>query len=235
MKRILIHEDRRLLGTIKQDLHSFYPRLEEMRKAYNGLEMGTFTNEVMEGLKRKGINQIEVDFYENLASQLDKSGITSKTIRQNLINGNTPLLLKFKTALQDVKTYTIPQTTGVKPRPALTIDFISFNDSNEKFQVDEKAENEILEKLCRVYVEGENEKAVYDSLQDLVKAQNDVIKSLRNVGYTFRKQGYEVEEILKEFFNNSSGSSINPTSIKYAVSQKKKAEERQRLLESIKR
>lgn len=227
--RILIHEDKGLFETIKKDLHSFYPLLVNIQKAYEGLEMGSFNSEVMEVLKTKGANPIEVDFYENIASQLDSSGITSKTIRQNLINGNTPLLIEFKTAFQDAKKFNIHQPTVLSQRPTLTFELISFNDKDNTFQINEKAQNEILETYCRNYIESESEKTVYDSLQNFVKAQNEVFNSLQNVGYTFQRKGFEIQEVMEVFLNTGSEISIKPDSIKYAVNQKSIMERRNNL------
>ncbi len=233
MKRILIHEDKGLFEKIKKDLHTFYPLLEKMKTSYELLELGTFKNEVMEVLKAKGANQIEVEFYENIASQLDKSGITSKSMRQTLINGNTSLILEFKISFSGAKDFKINQPPGLNQWPTLDFNLISFNDDSKTFQVDATAEAEILETYCRIYLDSENEKKIYDSLLNFVRAQGRVRESLKEVGYTFQREGFELNGIIQNFLTTSPEVSIKPDAIKFAVNQKNILEQRSNLMKNI--
>lgn len=233
MKRILIHEDKGLFENIKKDLHAFYPLLVKMQKAYEALEMGTFKSEVMEVLKRNGANPIEVDFHENIARQLDKSGITSNTIRQTLIKGNEPLLLEFKNAFHDAKDFKVLQYSGLSERPTLEFNNISFDDKSRTFTIDKQSEKDILENYCRTYLENEKEKSIYDALLNFVQAQSKVRESLKEVGYTFQREGNELNGIIQDFLNTTPEVSIKPDSIKFAVRQKNILEQRNNLMKNI--
>lgn len=144
MTRQLIHEDKELFEKIKKDLNAFSPLLVKMQNTYEGLEIGNFTNEVIQLLKNKGANPIEVAFYEYISTQLEASGVTSKIIRQNMINGSEPLFREFKTAFQNAKDF-IPRQYGLDLRPVLDFAHISFKDENGLFIISQKSQDEILE------------------------------------------------------------------------------------------
>lgn len=223
MKRILIHEDKALFENFKKDLQAFKPVMVKLQKTYESLEIGTFTNEVLKTLKNKGTNPIEVDFYEYIGSQLGASGITSTTIRQNMIKGSEPLFLEFKNSFQEAKNFT-PRQYGLNLRPALDFNLISFEDKTRIFTISKVSQEQILETFCRIYLEDEKEKSLHNALQDFVKAQDQVKKVLNSFGYKFNREGYEIHEIMNVFLNSLPEVHVKPSSIRHAVNQRQQRE-----------
>lgn len=64
-------------------------------------------------------------------------------------------------------------------------------------------------------------------MRNFAKAQNEVKTSLLNVGFVFRRAGYELHEIIGDFMD--SDFSIKPSSIRYAVNQKEQLEKVRKL------
>ncbi len=223
MKKILIHTDGKLFGEVQRDLNLFIPSLEKMKKTYEALEMGSFTNEVMTDLKKHGENSIETKFYQNITSQLDRAGIKLKLVRQNMINGSQTTLNEFKNALEEARNVEAPQYV-TNQRPVLHFQQISYNDDNKVFEIDEETKENILETLCRVYLTNETEKNIYDSLQNFVKAQQEVRSTLINAGYVFQRKGYEIDEIKNTFLSLFPSVSVIPGAVKYAAGQRAQKE-----------
>lgn len=232
MKRILIHSNDKLFAEIQSDINRFIPRLEKMKTTYEALEMGPFTSDVMTKLKNNGNNSIEAEFYENIKSQLDAAGITLKLIRQNMINASQTTLTEFKNALQEVQTFEPPQY-GINQRPVLHFRQISYNEKNKVFEIDAKTKENILETYCRIYLDNETEKNIYDSLENFVKAQYDVKNSLAVAGYSFENKGHEIEEIVNTFLTQSPTVSVKPDSIKYASGQRAQKERVKQMMDRI--
>lgn len=232
MKRILIHTDDKLFADIKRDINRFIPRLEKMKTTYEALEMGTFTSDVMTKLKNNGSNSIETEFYQLIKKQLDAAGITLKLIRQNMINGSENTIVEFKNAFREVQTFEPPQY-GINQRPVLNFRQISYNNKTKVFEIDAETQGNILETYCRIYLDNENEKNIYDSLQNFVKAQYDVKNSLAVAGYKFKNEGYEIQEIAKTFLTQSPTVSVKPDSIKYASGQRAQKERTRQMLDRI--
>lgn len=59
MERILIHENKNLLSEIKTDLKQYLPLLEKVKKSYEGLQLGNFTNDILKEIVNNGTRQIE--------------------------------------------------------------------------------------------------------------------------------------------------------------------------------
>ncbi len=221
MKRELIFEDKELFGQILNDLEGFRPYLNKMQTAFEKLEIGEFSAQVMETIKTKGINPIEIDFNEALAQQLDKSGITSKAIRENLLDNSKQLFLKFKQAVNDARAY-VPKVYGFKPRPTLDFGMIAYGNNTQTFYVDDKAEETILENHCRVYLETEAERTLYDALNGLLEAQKNVRTLLDRAQFSFNsREGYENSEIDTVFFADGK---VKPRSISHALTQRQRLE-----------
>lgn len=224
MKKILIYSDDKLFGEIQRDIDRFIPRLEKMKNAYEALDMGFFTNEVMTKIKTQGESSIEADFYQNIKSQLDAAGITMKIVRQNMVNGSEATLLEFKNAFQEARNFEPPQYVCIL-RPVLNFTQISYNDESKVFEIDSETKENISETFCKIYLTNEVEKNIYDSLQNFVKAQAEVKNSLAEAGYSYQNKDYKLEEIVKVFLTQSPSVSVKPGAVKYAAGQRAQKEQ----------
>lgn len=216
MKRQLIFEDKELLAQMLDDLKGFRPHLNKMQTAFERLEIGEFSEQIMQTIKTKGTNPIEIDFNEALAQQLDKSGITSKAIRENLLKNSNEVFIKFKQAVNDARSYT-PRVYSLEQRPTLDFAMITYNNNTRTFFVDEKAKEDIKDNYCRVYLQTEAEKTLYEALNGLLEAQKNVRTLLERAQFSFNvREGYENNEINTVFFADGK---VKPRSINSALTQ----------------
>ena len=218
MKKQLIHEDNKLLTQILSDLKTYTPLLGKMKTSYEVLELGTFNSEVMSEIINHGLKNIEIDFYENIGSQLDNTGITSKAIRESLINSSKAQFTAFKESYSQAFNYTPPQY-GLNTRPTLEFNNISFCNDTNTFIVNDQMRNEIKENHCRIYLETKEEIALYNALENFVNAQAGVKEILAAANFSFSRQGYEIQEIANVFLTSNDGIEVNPKAIKPALTQ----------------
>lgn len=228
MKRILIHEDNDLAKKIQSDLKTFKPLLDDLKRAYESLEMGSFKSEILEQLKEQGLKPLEVEYSELIASQLDKSGITLKQIRENMTRGSQKIFQNFARAFEAVKSFE-PKQYGLNQRPILDYGQISYSDEFGKFHISPEEVEVIKEFHCRIYLENEKEKELYDALNNLRDIQTNIRSILEKAGYSFGRKGYEQNEINDVFFTGYPERFVKPTSIAFALKQKDNREKVKKL------
>lgn len=147
-ERILLSENPNLAKEISADIKQFNPLLYDLKKAYEDLELGAFTDEVFKELSIKGAGRILKMYVDKLNAQLDKIGITSNLIRTNAISESDTYCQNLQEALRKVKGLNI-ETHSATGRPSLGLEHISYG--RVGFYV--SGEEEITERFCRVYAE----------------------------------------------------------------------------------
>ncbi len=214
MKRVLLKEDKNLLIEICGDLNQYLPLLNKVKKNYDNLEMGAFSNEIFKEIVLKGIVGIEDNFTKYLENQIKKMDVTNSVLIQNLLNGCKPLFQKLADSVNELKKFkpeTYSRHTGLK------LKYISFNDEVFCLSINDK--EEILEDNCRIYLENEEEKELYDNLTALTEAYDKVTENLNNLNYGSNfNAGKGLAAIANSFLElNDNKYSIIPGSIKFAT------------------
>lgn len=88
MERILIHENKNLLSEISTDLKQYLPLLQQVKKSYENLQLGNFSNDILKEIIKPGTGQIEKSFNESLNDQIEKAGISNTIVKSNLLKGS---------------------------------------------------------------------------------------------------------------------------------------------------
>lgn len=215
----LLEQDDKLLQEILGDLNKFKPHLQKMKKAYEDLDLGGFSDEVMTEIKESPISHFRKIFNKNIEREIEKTGIASSIIRKNMLNGLQQQFQAFESAVMAAKKYK-PGGVYMDRRPYLSFEDISFK--NGKFVVAKDGEEAILEKHCRVYLSTELEKNLFVAMEEFVKGHDLVRAALQQAGYTFQyRPGSQLSEIQDLLFKTDEEGwiEIKPKGIGVAVNR----------------
>ncbi|WP_310558663.1 hypothetical protein [Flavobacterium sp.] len=195
MKRILIHENKNLLIEICKDLNQYLPHLEQVKKTYEKLQLGNFNDDILKQIVRSGTGQIEKLFNESLNDQVEKAGISNTILKSNILKDSEQLYFSFLEKTRELKRFT-PETFSRKNY--LKLNVISFQ--NGIFYLSDENKEQIIENECRIYIENEKEKELFDNLQNFIEAYNKVSDNLKELEFKFRyEQGKGVTAIANGF------------------------------------
>lgn len=195
MKRILIHENKNLLIEICKDLNQYLPHLEQVKKTYEKLQLGNFNDDILKQIVRSGTGPIEKLFNESLNDQVEKAGISNTILKSNILKDSEQLYFSFLEKTRELKRFK-PETFSRKNY--LQLNVISFQ--NGIFYLSDENKEQIIENECRIYIENEKEKELFDNLQNFIEAYNKVSDNLKELEFKFRyEQGKGVTAIANGF------------------------------------
>ena len=221
-KRILIHEDRELLTNKMDDLRKYASAFNEVKKAYEGLELGDLNNEIYKDLVTgpAGIANIRESFFSELDQTLKGAGLNKEGLRKVHIDQANVEFGKLERAIQELKSIH-PDPNAHRRFEALKVENTSYIDG--VFQVSAMDQEDILEDDCRVYLESESEIKLHAHLKNVRDSINDLGTFLQALA-----SGYELKpndaiyfdhftgtSIVQNFFIEESNNDINPYSIKW--------------------
>lgn len=214
MKRILLHENKDLLFEICKDLKQYLPQLEQVKKTYENLQLGNFSDDILKEIVKSGTGLIEKKFNESLNVQIEKAGISNTILRDNILKGSENLIFEFLEKIRELKRFK-PETFSRKNH--LKLNVISFE--NGTFYLSNENKEQILENECRIYIENEKEKELFDNLQNFIEAYIKVSENLNELQFRFSyNQGKGVKAIENVFLELKENSfDIVPDAIKFAV------------------
>ena len=213
MTRILIQENKNLLFEISSDLKQYLPHLDQVKKSYENLQLGNFSNEILKEIIKSGTAKIEKLFNESLNDQIEKAGISNTIVKSNLLKGSEQLYFSFLENTRELKRFK-PETYS--RRNFLKLNVISY--LNGSFTLTDENKEQILENECRTYLENEKDFELYENLKKFIEAFNTVNENLKELEYRFSyEKGKGVTAIENTFLmtNENDEYSINPGSIKY--------------------
>lgn len=217
MERILIHENTNLFSEIKKDLGQYLLHLEQVKKTYEKLQLGDFNDEILKQIVRTGTGQIENLFNESLTDQIEKAGISNIILKDNILRGSESLMIEFLEKCRALKRFK-PETFS--RRNYLKLNVISFE--NGTFFLSEENKKEILEKECKIYIDNEKEKELFDNLKNFIEAYNKVNDNLDELKFRFGyEKGVGVAAVANTFlFLDGKQYSVKPEGLKFAVNYK---------------
>ncbi|UPT69404.1 MAG: hypothetical protein M0D53_09340 [Flavobacterium sp. JAD_PAG50586_2] len=195
MKRILIKENNNLQLDITRDLDQFTPVLSALKTSYEAFEIGPFTHEVFKYAILAGPDKHVQNYLASLNDQLDKLQITNSIIRENSLKNHELVIENFKKALSDVIKFR-PETYATS-RPKLTTKFISVN-GNGLFFISKEDNENILETYCRIYIENEEEKRIFDCIENLKNSFNQFLEFHGETGLQNANSFLTIAGVLKE-------------------------------------
>lgn len=214
MHKELLSENKELLSEILTDLKQFKPHLEEVKRTYEKLELGNFTNDVLKVITTKNINEIDKQYFEKCESDFSILNVSNALIKDNLMKGSHELFNEFLTASNNLRKFrpeTYSRSAQLKPAQ------ISFE--NETFFCSELDQENILEVHCRIYIETDKEKKLLESLTNLKQAFDVIFTDLESMNFDFRGQFKNMASIERLFFmcdHHTGQIEVNAGGIKYA-------------------
>lgn len=173
--RTLIKENTALAHEIAGDLVQFKPTLADLKRAYEALEVGPFSNEIFKKLILTGTTDTIAFYVTTLNDQLNKLGITSSTMRSNAISGYDHIIEGLNMAVTAAKAF---KPTIYGHRAILSMKFISFTD---RFIITDEDFEAILEAFARTYI-SEEEKPFLELAQELTASYNKLLTFLDEQG-----------------------------------------------------
>ena len=189
MTRILIQENKNLLFEISSDLKQYLPHLDQVKKSYENLQLGNFSNEILKEIIKSGTAQIEKSFVESLNDQIEKAGISNTILKSNILKDSEQLYFSFLENTRELKRFK-PETYS--RRNFLKLNVISYLDGS--FTLTDENKEQILENECRTYLENEKDFELYENLKKFIEAFNTVNENLKELEYRFN---YEKGKGLK--------------------------------------
>lgn len=185
-KRELIHENLDILEKITKQSSQFVPCLEDLKAKYEALQISKFTDEVFKELLRDGTLKVGVRYHEYLNNEMDKTGVTSTLIRDNMIKESNEQLKSLKSSLQTLKSFRPHLPWSVINIPELPIELITYGNRSERFYIADEEGEIIAEKYCRTYLENQMEKDGYEAICKLAEGYAEfleVTKDIRSVDF----------------------------------------------------
>lgn len=180
-ERILIFEDKKLAREIVSDLEHYLPALDNVRSAYEKLELGPLNGYEFAVLLRAGTSNAKDNFIKMLNENFKAMGLRSEIIKQQTIKENLPLIDELQESVKELRSFVLPEWIRHR-RASLQLKHISYKDG--KFVVSEDKVELIKEEYCRVYLTDEKQLRVYESLQKVESGFNELIDSLKEVNFT---------------------------------------------------
>lgn len=213
MKRVLLEQNENNFKEVLTDLQQYRPVLDVVKQTYENLDIGSFDNAVLKQITQNGIIGIEKTYFEKCESDFKNMNTSNQTIKQNVLNGIDEVFNDFRGATNQFKKFkpeTYSRTQYLKPFQ------ISFE--NGIFYISDEDKESIYENGCRIYLENEKEVELYDNLNKLIEAYNNVSKNLSELQFNFNfNQGKGLNAIENVFLQVKENSiSIVPGSIKFA-------------------
>jgi len=227
-KRFMIHQDDEDLQAIVSDLKYFMPKLQDLKKAYEALELENepFTSSVFLFIKESGVNQIADLFIKQLNDGLDKTGVINEKLRTIVLSGTEIQISNLHQAYSELKKVVPPAPKSLsyfKPdRTALlTLNDIDFEDG--AFVVNEHSRELLAEKYFRIYIENEQQNNIYNNLMTMKQAFIDYENWIKSLGLPRSVNGGNFTDRLEDFFTfdrETRKLELIPSSIKWAQGYK---------------
>ena len=215
-ERILIAQDNSLLNEICSDLKHFKPLLENLKTIYESLEIGPFSDQVYKEIIYSGTEGISERFRSSIESDIESTGVLKSIIKENIRSGSETLLNQFVVYVNELKKVK-PDTFSREKR--LNLKYISFNDKG--FVITSEDKENILEYLCRIYIETDDEHELHEALIKFMNAFHDFDKNITDLGIINNNIANRLGSIAEIFLIPKDGKyEIKPESIRWAINRK---------------
>ena len=175
MERQLLFEDTQLISSIVRDISQFSPALNIVKTCYEKLDIGEFSNEVLQEIINGATSKIEIRYSNALRAQFKAAGITNEAVLNKIFSDAEAPMNEFKKAVQELR--------GIRPisgdRPVLKLSDIGYK--NGKFGVYNS--ELIAERDCRVYLETEEQINAYKLLKSIASKYEEFAELMKSMGY----------------------------------------------------
>ncbi len=124
--RILLSEETRIIKKMERDLGEYQPFLKEVKRSYEDLGLGNFSNEIFNQVKSGNIQEILIKLNNKIDKEVEKLGLTNDILKANLKNGSLSPFDAFKRSVNSFLTHAPKRSTSELGFPKLNIQHISF-------------------------------------------------------------------------------------------------------------
>ncbi|MHA7829454.1 MAG: hypothetical protein ACX93O_00040 [Flagellimonas sp.] len=221
-KRILIHEDKKLFDDFQRQFKQYKPLLENLKKHYQLLEMGPFTNKVFKNLLEGGMVEFTKVYEAFIDKELDNGSTTSnRSLRNRIKNGFENDLLPLSNTLDTLKRFEPRYGKYRDVRSRLDLKHISYNDKLMAFWISREDSETLKEKRCRTYIESVQEQRAYDSLEKVRKAYLEFMENAKPFRGVERFDMGELRYLIPMGVNSDKAPQINTLQFKQFVNNGK--------------
>ena len=226
-ERILLEQNDQAYQSMIGELSGYRSSLEDLKVAYEKLQIGDFSEVILKEVISSGSHDIELRFEQEISSQIKRMGITNDVIKDNLTRGNKELFEEFKDASKKVQGL-FPHPNGEYPPFHLPLDCISFSDG--EFFISPEDQEKLMEKYFRIYLETEEEHRIYNKLKTFLESYTAIEEELKKVKFPFyRQEGGQITGLSTHFLRYKEGKfEIKPGMIRVAIEYHEKQEKFQK-------
>jgi hypothetical protein len=160
MEKILISEDADLFEAVCRDLLSFLPVLNQLKDAYEQLDLGPLDSDVWKELRDSGHELVIARYNEALETELASTGVKNRVLRGVVLAGTGEPVAHLAKRLRAAKAFKPNEHTVRNVK--LSLEHISYIDG--KFIISDDDSEQIKERYCRTYLESEGEVELFQSL-----------------------------------------------------------------------
>lgn len=218
-ERILLHQDNELKARIMGDLSKYKRTFEPVKDAFEQLQIGKLTNDIFTTIAEGKAATLRPHYIKSVEDDLTKTGVINERLRAFAMDGTGEIFAKFEKAANDFV------STDLKPSPYgldkdrtnfLALDDISYS-INDGLFIDEKKQESILEKYCRLYASTDAEKELYHALTAMAPALQTYLTVLKRAGLPFYEfdfihgKGHSANAYIENFFRCDTRMNVIPT------------------------
>ncbi|WP_281681715.1 hypothetical protein [Zunongwangia profunda] len=229
-KRTLMTEDKTVLKSMSKDLVQIRPTLSKLVDAYLELEIGEFSNEIFHNSLGRKTAPIREKYFNNIKDEIRAAGIKSSVVQKTMMNGAEDQFQNFLRKVDAVLNFD-SNRIGREDIPVLNLKNVTYFDHGA-FELSAKDTEDILEKYCRKYLEGDQEHETYEKVKNFLEVFKDLTEHFDKIGYRYANEYSDTNKgmstIANSFFDFKGDKiTIRPNSIRWAVSgQKEELEKR---------
>lgn len=215
-ERILISQDNELLKSICSDLNQFTPLLINLKKAYESLEIGEFSQTIYNEIIIIGTGKIAQRFVSSIELDIEKTGVIKSITKENIKKGADTILNEFLECVKGMKKFRPETYTREK---WLTLNNISF--SQKGFHISHDNKENILESQCRIYLNSEQDHNLYEDLTKFIESFEVIEKHMNEMGVRPSRTTDKISFIKTNFLKFVGDKfEVNPAVIPWANNRK---------------
>lgn len=147
--RTLIEEDLNLVDRLVRQAAQFKPLFNKVLAAYNELNLGKFTGETWDSIKRNGAEEINRAYQDRLNEDLKH--LKTPMLQRNAIELATEPVASFEETIRELRAF--EPRSGRDDNKAIDISDLSFVDG--ELVINEEDRELLAEKYARVYLESD--------------------------------------------------------------------------------
>ncbi len=225
--RILLQQNDVLLERIKGDLSKFSKNFKKVEQAFAALQVGSLTSEVFDSIIKQDLQSLRSVYANAVKDQLTASGVVNPVLQKIATEGTEDLFNEFVAAADAfTKTDLTPYAYGKDKDRTQFLHLADISYQDGELTITPEAEEQILDRACRIYVESPAEHKLYQVLSKLQPCLKEFRDELTALGFDLRTfDGAGVaSHFIDEFFTVKPNKevTIKASSVKWGANGERK-------------